>query len=56
MKEEGKTPINSTESPSSASARGACWNCAGKKELVSEFGGERREITCPTCHGTGRER
>ncbi|WP_157408135.1 hypothetical protein [Actinomadura atramentaria] len=56
MREENKEPVNSTESPTSAEARGACWNCAGAKVLISEFGGERREVTCRTCHGTGQGR
>ena len=44
---------NSNESPAAAEKRGACPDCAGRKELVSNFGGQHTHVTCPTCRGTG---
>lgn len=45
---------NSNESPSSAERRGACGNCAGRGELISNFGGRHVHVTCSKCNGSGR--
>ncbi|WP_165964349.1 hypothetical protein [Actinomadura sp. KC216] len=46
---------NSNESPTSAERRGACGDCAGRRELITNFGGQHNHVTCRTCGGTGRK-
>jgi len=34
-------------------ARRTCTPCAGRGKVISNLGGERSEVTCPWCGGTG---
>jgi DnaJ-class molecular chaperone len=44
----------SAESQSAEAASGECFPCRGSGTVISSLGGERREVTCPWCEGTGR--
>jgi DnaJ-class molecular chaperone len=46
---------NSNESPGAAERRGACGDCAGRGQLVSNFAGRHRHVKCPGCNGSGRK-
>jgi hypothetical protein len=44
--------INGEEHQASASAT-ACRPCRGSGRLISTLGGERHQVVCPWCRGTG---
>jgi hypothetical protein len=48
------TCTNSDVSPSEAQARGLCGWCAGRKELVTNFGGKHKHVPCGQCSATGK--
>lgn len=45
---------NSDMDPDEAEAKGLCGMCAGRKELVTNFGGKHVHVPCPECGGSGR--
>ncbi|MCI2421542.1 hypothetical protein MOQ72_29315 [Saccharopolyspora sp. K220] len=48
------TCTNSDMSPTEAERQGLCGTCAGRGELVTDFGGVHRHIWCHDCKGTGK--
>jgi DnaJ-class molecular chaperone len=48
------TPIGMSTEPSETDRdRRICSPCRGSGKVISNLGGERREITCPWCEGSG---
>lgn len=43
-----------TENAQPDSDRAACTPCRGTGKLISNLGGEAREVSCPWCDGTGQ--
>ena len=44
----------STDATSSGGDRLTCTPCRGTGRVISNLGGERREVTCPWCEGSGQ--
>ena len=45
---------NSDMEPDEAEAKGLCGMCAGRKELVTNFGGKHVHVPCSACDSSGR--
>ena len=44
---------NGEEQPKVDPERAACTPCRGTGQVISNLGGEAKQVTCPWCEGTG---